>query len=82
MSTTTTTVDTMTMEDERGWVRSVLIDDHENVPIETMIITATSAAIGIWLTRSPSTTMRKSRKTPAQKLDSRPRPPDFTLIID
>ena len=32
-----------------------LIDDQEKVPIDTMIITATSAAIGIRLTRSPRT---------------------------
>jgi hypothetical protein len=38
-----------------------------NVPIETMIMMATSAAIGICATQSPSTRIRNSRNTPAQK---------------
>jgi len=33
----------------RGWVRSVLIDDQLKVPIDTMIMMATSAAIGTGL---------------------------------
>ncbi len=70
------------MEDERGWSRRFLIDDHENVPIETMIMIATRAAIGMRLTRSPSTRIRKRSATPAVKVERRPRPPDFTLIID
>ncbi len=59
-----------------------MIDDQEKVPIDTMIMMATSAAIGICFTQSPSTTIMNSRKMPAQKVESRPRPPDFTLIID
>ena len=59
-----------------------LIDDQLNVPIETMIIIATSAAIGICFTQSPRTTIMNNRKTPAQKQDNLPRPPDFTLMID
>ncbi len=47
-----------------------------------MIMIATSAAIGIRPTQSPRTTIRNRRKMPAQKVDRRPRPPDFTLIID
>ena len=72
----------MTMEDERGWSRRFLIEAHLKVPIETMIMIATSAGIGIRLTRSPSTRIRNSRNTPATKVDSRPRPPDFTLMTD
>ena len=44
-----------------------------NVLIETMIITATRAAIGICFTQSPSTTIRNSRKAPAKKVESRVR---------
>ena len=43
---------------------------------------ATSAGIGICPTMSPSTTMRNSSIAPAVNVDSLPRPPDFTLIID
>ncbi len=58
------------------------IERQEKVPIETMIITATSAGIGIRATSGPSTTIRKSRKVPATKADRRVEPPDFTLITD
>ncbi len=51
VQTTVTTVAIMTIEDERGCVRSALIDDHEKVPIDTMIMIATSAGIGIRLTQ-------------------------------
>ena len=47
-----------------------------------MIITATRAAIGICRTQSLSTRMRKSRNTPANRDESRPRPPDLTLMTD
>ena len=47
-----------------------------------MIMIATSAGIGMRLTRSPSTRIRNRRNIPAAKVESRPRPPDFTLIID
>ena len=50
------------------------------VPMDTMIITATSAAIGMRATQSPTNTTISSRNTPAVKVDSRPRPPDFTLM--
>ena len=43
---------------------------------------ATSAAIGILPTQSPRNTIRISRKLPAHRQDNRPRPPDFTLMID
>jgi hypothetical protein len=64
-----------------GYCR-LLIEDHEKVPIETMIMIATRAAIGISATESPSTTMKNSSMAPATKVESRPRPPDFTLMID
>ncbi len=61
----------------RGWMLC-----QSKVPTETMIITATSAAIGISPTTSPSTTTRISRKTPARNVEIRVRAPDtLTLII-
>ena len=70
------------MDEDFGCSRRFLIDDHENVPIETMIMMATRAAIGIIATISPSATTMIKRKTPAAKAESRPRPPDFTLMTD
>src|SRR3546814_13577674 len=59
-----------------------LIERHEKVPIETTIMTATSAAIGMIATSGPSTSNRNSRKTPDTKVESRLSPPDFTLMTD
>ncbi len=42
---------------------------------------ATSAGIGIWLTQGPCATQKTSSITPAKAQESRPRPPDFTLIM-
>ena len=50
VQTTTTTVATITKLVLFGWMVKFLNDDHEKVPIETMIITATRAGIGIWRT--------------------------------
>ena len=72
----------MTILEVRWWTRRFLIEDQLKVPIDTMIMTATSAAIGIRLTRSPINTMRMSRMMPAAKVERRPRPPDCTLITD
>ncbi len=65
-----------------GLRRRSTMERHEKVLIDTMIITATSAAIGMMRTRSSSTRMRNSRKAPATKVDSRPRPPERTLMTD
>ena len=65
-----------------GCTRRFLNDAHENVPMDTMIITATSAGMGICFTHGPKTTSNTSRKTPAVNVESRPRPPDFTLMTD
>lgn len=50
--------------------------------METMIITATSAAMGIWPTQSLRNTTISNSTTPAISVDRRVRPPDFTLITD
>ena len=55
---------------------------QSKVPTATMIMTATSAAIGIRATTSPNPTTRTSRKTPARNVESRVRAPEaFTLIM-
>src|SRR3546814_20096734 len=59
-----------------------MIETQLKVPIATMIITATSAAIGICATHAPAKTTISNKNTPAENADSRPRPPDFTLITD
>src|SRR3546814_5905102 len=80
VQTTITTVTIITTEDCHGWYRMSLIERHEKVPIETMIMTATSEAIGMIATSGPSTSNRNSRKTPDTKVESRVSPPDFTLM--
>src|SRR5690606_12204571 len=65
-----------------GLVVNRVRDFQLNVLIETIIITATNAAIGITFSQSLIKTTKINKKTPALKVDSRPRPPDFTLIID
>src|SRR3546814_4307589 len=59
-----------------------LIESHEKVPIETMIMTATSEAIGMIAQSGPSTSNRNSVKTPDTKVESRVSPPAFTVMID
>jgi len=59
-----------------------LIEPQLKVPMETMIITATSAAMGICTSHWSRTSTMISRKTPAVSVDRRVRPPDFTLMMD
>ena len=80
--TTVTVVATMTMEDCMGVERSRITEPQSKVPMETMIITATRAAMGICATQSCSTRIRNSRNRPAHRVDSRPRAPEVTLMID
>ena len=55
---------------------------QSNVAIETMIMTATSAAIGMIETRSPRPTTKIKRKRPARNVEIRVRAPEaFTLIM-
>ncbi len=55
---------------------------QSNVLIATMIITATSAPIGMMRTRSPSSRIIANRNTPATKVLRRVRAPLPTLMID
>ena len=72
----------ITVEDDFGCSLKFTIEDQENVPIETIIIMAINAAIGIIATKSPKITTKISKNTPAAKVDKRPRPPDLTFIMD
>ena len=67
---------------DSGYSRILVTDSQLKVPIDTMIMTATSAAIGIWRIKSSRNTTRMIRQTPATSVDRRVRPPDFTLITD
>src|SRR5690554_3399183 len=82
VATTTTTVTTITMLVESGWSRRFLMEPQLKVPMETMIITATSAAMGICTSHLSSTSTMINRKMPAVSVDSRVRPPDLMLMID
>src|SRR5690554_1249674 len=82
VATTTKTVAIITILVETGCFFRLIIEVQEKVPIETMIITATKAAIGICFNQSPKKTINTKSKAPAVKVDNRPRPPDFTLITD
>ncbi|MNX88938.1 hypothetical protein D3C86_1209300 [compost metagenome] len=82
VATTTATVATITMLVEIGWVFRLRTDSQENVPIETMIITATSAAMGIWRIHSSMNTTIRMSSVPATKVERRPRPPDLMLMMD
>src|SRR3546814_13140766 len=68
VQTTITTVTIITTEDCHGWYRMSLIERHEKVPIETMIMTATSEAIGMIATSGPSTSVRNSGRLGAAGL--------------
>ncbi len=82
VSTVTTTVTTITTLLLGGWRRRLRIDSQLKVPMETMIITATRAAMGMRDTQSPRNTTNTSSTTPAIRVDNRVRPPDFMLITD
>ena len=78
----TTTVVSMTKLVGFGWRARFLKEPQLKVPTATMIMIATSAGIGIWLTHGPRTTQRIMSTTPAMSVERRVRPPDFTLITD
>ncbi len=84
VATTQTTVTTMTVISPAGIRRSVFgaTECQSNVANDTMIITATRAAIGMSETTGPKTMHSTIRNAPARKVDSRVRAPDTrTLII-
>ncbi len=82
VQTTTITVLIMTTLVESGYFFRLRMDCQSNVPIETIIITATSAAMGMRATQSLRKTTRTNKTDPATRVDRRPRPPDLTLITD
>ena len=84
MAIVATTVVTMIIVAEYGIRRSVLGVTlcQSIVPTDTMIMTATSAAMGIMATTGPSPTTKMRRKMPAEKVERRVRArPSFTLMI-
>ena len=82
VNTTTATVTNITIELCHGCTRRLGIEFQLNVPMETMIMIATSAGIGTWPTIPPSRTSMMSSARPAVKVERRPRPPDVTLMTD
>src|SRR5690625_7578063 len=83
VATTTATVMTMTVVSLLGIRFNVegLMECQSKVPTDTMIITATRAAIGMMATMSPRTTMRISRNMPARNVEMRVRAPDALTLI-
>src|SRR5699024_11354558 len=83
VGTTTTTVMTMTRVSVQGSFLTVFGEmlRQSKVTIDTKIITATSAAMGIIPTMSPRATHKTIRNTPAKKVEIRVRAPDLTLIM-
>ncbi|EWS78462.1 hypothetical protein AF72_05135 [Xylella taiwanensis] len=82
MVTTTTTMTTMAMFVDNGCFLRLRGESQLKMPIDTMIITATSTAIGICFSQSPRNTTINSRNTPAARDDRRERPLDMRLRID
>ena len=80
--TVTATVASMTILVLIGCFFRSRMDSQLKVPIETIIITATSAAMGICDTQSDKNTTISSSTTPAISVDKRVRPPDLMLITD
>ena len=75
-----TTVASITALDRRGWRTTAPSDFQSKVEADTITMMATSAITGTRDTQSFSATMRISKNTPANSVDSRPRPPYFTLL--
>ena len=75
-----TTVASITALDRRGWRTTAPSDFQSKVEADTITMMATSAITGTCDTQSLSATMRISKNTPANSVDSRPRPPYFTLL--
>ncbi len=75
----TTTVASMTALELRGWTTSARSDFQSKVDADTITMIATSAITGTCDTQGLSSTISSNRKTPANSVDRRPRPPYFTL---
>ncbi len=82
VATVTATVASITTLELLGCSRRLRMEAQLKVPMDTMIITATSAAMGIRATQSPRNTTISNRNTPAASVERRPRPPDLMLMMD
>ena len=71
----------MTAVSLRGMEWMVRRECQSKVAMDTKIITATRAAIGMIATTGPRATTRTSSSAPDRNVDSRVRAPDFTLIM-
>ena len=71
-----------TMASEIGIFLIILKLLHANVPITTMNITPTSAAIGIFSISGAPKSTKHSKAIAAISPDNLPLPPELTLIID
>ena len=80
--TVISTTVTITSMSALGIRLNILIDAHSNVPITTMNMTPTSAAIGIMPIHGPRKRMKASSSSAATMPERRLRPPEFTLIRD
>ena len=80
MNTVIRVTEIITKISENGTRPNVSKVDHSKVPITTINITPTSAAIGIWPMTGPPTMMNKAKVTAAVTPEVRPRPPDFMLM--
>ena len=65
-----------------GILFSILKLDHAKVPITTINMTPTKAAIGICSIRELPNNIKHNREIAATMPESLPLPPAFTLIID
>ena len=65
-----------------GIFPKVLSEDHSKVPMTTMNMTPTSAALGITAMTGDPTMTNSSRKSAAERPESLDRPPELMLIID
>lgn len=65
-----------------GTLPSVLSDDHSKVPMTTINITPTNAALGMTAMTGEPTIIKSKRKSAAERPESLERPPELMLIID
>ncbi len=75
VATVTATVVAITTLEVRGWRTTPRSEPQSKVAADTITMIATSAATGTCDTQGLSTTIRISRNTPANSVESRPRPP-------
>ena len=81
-ATVTTVTRIITSASDFGTFVNSLNEFHAKVPITTINITPTNAAIGINSIKKDPYSMKKSKNKAAMDAESLDFPPDLTLIID